>query len=82
MTMNNQQHNQDEEGVDIPLDRIDQYTLLKMIELFVTREWSELADADFSLEEKVAQVLSQLKSHRARIVYDSRSETWNIIPCR
>ena len=69
-----------EETVDIPPDRIDPETLGKMIEEFVTREWSELADSEHTLDEKVEQVLQQLHDKRARIVYDSTSETWNIIP--
>lgn len=71
-----------EEAVDIPLDRINPDTLRNMIEEFVTREWSELSDSGYSLNEKVAQVLQQLKENRAKIVFDSTSETWNIIPNR
>lgn len=71
-----------EEAIEIPLDRINPDTLRKMIEEFVTREWSELADSEHTLDEKVDQVMQQLKDKRARIVYDSTSETWNIIPCR
>jgi uncharacterized protein len=71
-----------EETVDIPLDRIDSDLLRKMIEEFVTREWSELADSEYTLDEKVEQVLRQLHDKRARIVYDTTSETWNIVPSR
>jgi len=71
-----------EEAVDIPLERIDPDTLRKMIEEFVTREWSELADSEYTLDEKVDQVLQQLKDRRAGIVFDCTSGTWNIIPCR
>jgi len=71
-----------EESLEIPLDRINPDTLRMMIEEFVTREWSELADSEHTLEEKIDQVMQQLKSRRARIVYDSISETWNIIPSR
>lgn len=71
-----------EEAFDIPLDRINPDTLRKMIEEFVTREWSELADSEYTLDEKVDQVMQQLKDNHAKIVYDSTSETWNIIPCR
>lgn len=71
-----------ESAIDIPLERINPATLRKMMEEFVTREWSELADSEYSLDEKVDQVLQQLHDKRARIVYDSSSETWNIIPCR
>lgn len=69
-----------EEVCDIPLERINPDTLLKMIEEFVTREWSELSDSGYTLDEKVGQVLQQLKNNQARIVYDSTSESWNIIP--
>lgn len=71
-----------EEAFDIPLDRINPDTLRKMIEEFVTREWSELADSEYTLDEKINQVMQQLQDKRARIVYDITSETWNIIPCR
>ena len=69
-----------EEALDIPLDQISPDTLRNMIEEFVTREWSELADSEYTLDEKVDQVMQQLKDNQAKIVYDSTSETWNIIP--
>jgi len=71
-----------EEGIEIPLERVNPDTLRRMIEEFVTREWSELADSGYALDEKVDQVLRQLRDKRARIVYDINSETWNIVPCR
>ncbi len=71
-----------EESLEIPLDRINPETLRMMIEEFVTREWSELTDSDHTLDEKIEQVMQQLKSRRARVVYDSVSESWNIIPSR
>lgn len=76
------QDEQHEEAVEIPLDRINPDTLRNMVAEFVTREWSELADADYTLDEKIEQVLRQLREGRARIVFDSTSETWNIIACR
>lgn len=71
-----------EEAVDIPLERVNPDTLRKMIEEFVTREWNELADSGYSMDEKVDQVKHQLNNNQARIVYDTASETWNIVPCR
>lgn len=71
-----------EDAVDIPLDRINPETLRKMIEEFVTRDWSELGDSEYSMDEKVDQVLQQLHDKRAKIVYDSTTESWNVIPCR
>ena len=71
-----------EEAIDIPMARINPDTLRNMIEEFVTREWSELVDSEYTLDEKVGQVMQQLKDDRAKIVYDSMSETWDIIPNR
>ena len=68
-----------EEGIEIPLDCFEPEILRKMIEAFVTREWSELSDADYSLEEKVEQVLRRLKDKKAKVVYDFKTETSNIV---
>jgi len=82
MDTNSRQHEQFEEGIEIPLERINPDTLRKMIEEFVTREWSELSDSEYSMDEKVDRVMQQLAGKQARIVYESTSETWNIAPKR
>jgi uncharacterized protein YheU (UPF0270 family) len=77
--MNQNQHDQNEEGLEIPFERISPDTLRKMIEEFVTREWADPVDSGYTLEDKVVQVLQQLKTHAARVVYDVTTETWNIV---
>ena len=69
-----------EEGVEIPLERIDPEILLALLADFVSREWSELSGADFTLEQKIEQVLQQLESGQARILFDLTSGSWNIVP--
>lgn len=68
-----------EEGIEIPLDRFQPEILRKLVEAFVTRDWSELSDADYSLDERVEQVLRRLKEKKARVVYDLKTETSNIV---
>jgi len=68
-----------EEGIEIPVDRIDPDTLRRMVAEFVTREWG---DDPGTLDARIDQVLSQLRGRRARVVYDLRTETWNIVECR
>lgn len=68
-----------EEGIDIPVDRIPPDTLVNMIREFVTREWADLGDSGYTLDEKVAQVMRQLADSKAKVVFDLRSETWNIV---
>jgi uncharacterized protein YheU (UPF0270 family) len=77
--MDQKQHDQGEEGLEIPFERISPDTLRKMIEEFVTREWADPVDSGYTLEDKVAQVLRQLETHTARVVFDITSETWNIV---
>ena len=81
---NQQDHQQEhhEDGIDVPLDKINPDTLRNLIAEFVTREWAELSDADFSLDTKVDQVLVQLRSGQAKVVFDLASETCNIVPSR
>jgi len=67
-------------GIEVPLERIDPDTLRRMIEEFVTREWSELGDAGYSLDDKVEQVTRQLKDGTARVVFDVTTESCNIVP--
>lgn len=68
-----------EEGVEIPLERIAPAILQALLADFVSREWSELSDAGFTLEQKIEQVLQQLKSGQARILFDLTSGSWNIV---
>jgi uncharacterized protein YheU (UPF0270 family) len=69
----------EEEGIEIPLDRINPDTLRNMLTEFVTREW---ADEERTLESRMEQVLRQLREHKAKVVYDVRTESWNIVECR
>ena len=69
----------EEEGIEIPLDRINPDTLRNMLSEFVTREW---ANEESSLEIRIEQVLRQLREHKAKVMYDFRTETWNIVECR
>lgn len=69
----------EEDGIEIPLDRINPDTLRNMLTEFVTREW---VDEECPLETRIEQVLRQLREHRAKVVYDFRTETWNIVDCR
>jgi uncharacterized protein len=70
-----------EEGVEIPCDRIAPDTLNNLIAEFVTREWEEIGDASATLDDKISQVRRQLQEKRAKVVFDLRTETCNIVSC-
>lgn len=68
-----------EDGVEVPLDRINPETLRNLIVEFVTREWEELGDAHYTLEDKVRQVQRQLQDRQAKVVFDLATNTCNIV---
>jgi hypothetical protein len=72
----------EEDGVEIPLDRITPDTLHHLISEFVTREWEEIGDTGFTLEEKIEQVCRQLKEKKAKVVFDLSSNTANVVVSR
>ena len=68
-----------EEGVEVPYEQINPDTLRNMVAEFVTREWSDLSDSGYTLEEKIEQVLQQLKEKKVKVVFDFTSGTANIV---
>jgi|AMWB02.1.fsa_nt_gi hypothetical protein len=69
-----------EEPLEIPLERLNPDTLRNMIVEFVTREWEDFSGPEHTLDDKVEQVLRQLKAKKAKIVFDCTTKTWNIMP--
>jgi uncharacterized protein YheU (UPF0270 family) len=69
-----------EEGLDIPYDQIAPDTLYRMIQEFVTRDGADWAETGCTLEDKVEQVLQQLKTHKIKVVFDQTSQTANLVP--
>ena len=65
----------------MPWEMISPETLTNMVEEFVSREWADLRDGDFTLEDKVAQVMQQLKAKKVKVVFDFTTETGNIVVC-
>lgn len=68
-----------EDGVEVPFEKINPDTLKKLISEFVSREWEEIGDSSPTLEDKINQVLLQLKEKKAQIVFDLKTETCNIV---
>lgn len=71
-----------EEGVEVPYQQLDRETLRRVIQEFVSRDGADWGDAGCTLEDKVAQVLQQLEQKQAKIVFDLRSQSANIVACR
>jgi len=65
--------------VVVPYTELAADLLHAVVESYVLREGTDYGENEFSLEDKVAHVISQLKRGDARIVFDPESETVSIV---
>jgi uncharacterized protein YheU (UPF0270 family) len=63
----------------VPHTEVSADALRGLIEVFVLREGTEYGERDFTLEEKVAQVMRQLERGEVRILFDTASESVNLV---
>ncbi len=66
-------------AVKVPYNQLSPEALQGLIEDFVTRDGTDYGEVEASLETKIAQVLRQIKTDKAVIVYDLHSETCTIL---
>jgi uncharacterized protein YheU (UPF0270 family) len=66
-------------ALKIPYDQLNPEALQGVIEKFVTRDGTDYGEIEIPLETKISQVLGQLKSGKAVIVFDQETETCNIL---
>ncbi|CCK79868.1 MULTISPECIES: YheU family protein [Desulfobacula] len=66
-------------AVKIPYDQLNPDTLHGVIEEFVTRDGTDYGEIEVPLETRISQVLAQLKTQKAVIVFDHDSETCTIL---
>jgi uncharacterized protein YheU (UPF0270 family) len=65
--------------VVVPYTELTADLLHAVVESYVLREGTDYGEKEFSLDDKVAHVISRLKRGDARIVFDPESETVSII---
>jgi hypothetical protein len=66
------------EPIVVPHTELAADLLHAVVESFVLREGTDYGEKEFSLEDKVAHVIGQLKRGEARIVFDPETETVSI----
>jgi len=69
-------------GTQVSLDDLSPGALRGLVEEFVTRDGTDYGAVEHSVEEKIADVLAQLRAGEARIVFDPGTETANIVLSR
>ena len=65
--------------MEIPYDKISPEILDAIIKDFVLQEGTDYGLADYSLDEKIQQVKSQIKKGKATVVFDPETETCHIV---
>jgi uncharacterized protein len=68
----------EESKVEIPIDALSPGALAGVIDDYVLREGTEYGAIDVPLEAKRTQVLAQLRSGRALVIFDPSTETCTI----
>lgn len=68
-----------EQPLLIPHEQLTQDTLLAVIEEFVTREGTDYGQEEFSLPQKVQQVLQGIKTGQYLLIFDQGAESLHIL---
>ena len=66
-------------AVKIPYEQLSPEALHGVIEEFVTRDGTDYGEVEIPLETKIDQVLAQIKSGRAVIVFDQETESCTVL---
>jgi len=69
-------------GVELSPDDLSPEALRGLVEEFVTRDGTDYGDVERSVDEKIAQVMVQLASGEAHIVFDPKAESTTIVTHR
>jgi uncharacterized protein len=67
--------------MEIPYHMLSQQALRGVVEEFITREGTDYGPRIYQLEEKIAQVMAQLRAGTVRCEFDPASETCTIVAC-
>lgn len=70
----------DDQELEIPLNQLSADALRGVIDDFILREGTDYGPVEVTLEQKRAQILAQLRSGKARLMFDPRSQTCTIVP--
>jgi uncharacterized protein YheU (UPF0270 family) len=70
----------DHEPLEVPISELSEDALRGVIESYVNREGTDYGAVERTLDEKVADVMRQLEAGSARLIFDSESESIQIVP--
>jgi len=65
--------------VEIPYTELSGDALRGVIEEFVSREGTEYGQREYSLEDKIKRVKTQLESGEVKLFFDEQSQSCNLV---
>ena len=68
------------DGVEVPYTSLQPDTLRAIVEEFITRAGTDYGDRERSMDEKIADVMRQLRRGEAIVVFDPGTASVNIVP--
>ena len=69
-----------ENAIEVPYGSLQPDTVRAVVEEFVTRTGTDYGERERTLEEKVTDVMRQLRRGEAVVVFDPETNTVNIVP--
>lgn len=70
----------EENGIIVPYEQLSPEALRGLVEEFVSRDGTDTGFTKLGLQERVAQVMGQLRRGTCVIVFDEKNQTANIFP--
>ena len=65
--------------MEIPYNQLPEQTLLAIIEEFISREGTDYGHREYTLDEKVKKVKSQLLKGEIKLLFDSETSSCNLV---
>ncbi len=72
----------EEQAIEVPHTALEPETLRRLIEEFVTRDTTDYGERQRTLDEKVEDVMRQLRRREVLIVVEAGSSTINLVPAK
>ena len=69
-------------AIEVPYTSLQPATLRAVIEEFVTRDTTDYGERERSLDQKVEDVMRQLRRGEAQVVFDAETGTVNVVLVR
>jgi uncharacterized protein len=72
-------HETPAEPIEVPIERLDDETLRRIVEEFVLREGTDYGAQEIQLETKIGQVMKQLEKGDVKVFFDPESESVTLL---